>query len=88
MVMELIIGRYPYPSTHNIIEMVENLQHLPPPSLPSNGLYSPEIIHFISCCLQKEPENRANVDQLLGHPFILKHWNSQVDLAGWLQQIL
>ncbi len=47
LLVEMLRGFYPYPSTRTIIEVLENLRNLPPPSLPRNGLYSPEVCEFI-----------------------------------------
>mmetsp|Transcript_15172 Transcript_15172/g.38498 ORF Transcript_15172/g.38498 Transcript_15172/m.38498 type:complete len:142 (+) Transcript_15172:430-855(+) len=47
--------------------IVEN----PPPELPQT--FSPEFRDFVSLCLQKEPEKRAKVTDLLAHPFCTKH---------------
>jgi len=47
LLVEMLRGFYPYPSTRTIIEVLENLRNLPPPSLPRNGLYSPEVCDFV-----------------------------------------
>lgn len=41
----------------------------PPPQLRGNG-WSTEIRDFVSCCLQKDPKERASAKLLLEHPFI------------------
>ncbi len=57
--------------------IVEN----PPPELPQT--FSPEFRDFVSLCLQKEPEKRAKVTDLLAHPFCTKHQGVNVsDLLG------
>ena len=63
--------------------MVENLQNLAPPQLPNNGLYSLELIEFISLCLQTEPERRASVQQLLEHPWMKINSSVNADLLAW-----
>jgi serine/threonine kinase 3 len=42
----------------------------PPPSFSKPDLWSPQFIDFVTCCLVKNQENRANVAQLLQHEFI------------------
>ena len=84
---ELIRGFYPYPRPNNFIEMVENLQNLPPPQLPG-GIYSAELVDFIGGCMRTEPERRASVQQLLAHPWMTSHANTKVDLLNWYRQIL
>lgn len=86
--IELIRGFHPYPKPSNFIEMVENLQNLPPPQLPNNGMYSQELIDFTNCCLQLEPESRYSVQQLLSHPWILNNSSTEIDLISWYRQIL
>jgi serine/threonine protein kinase len=88
IVIELATGVYAYPKLTNFIEMVEYLQNMSPPQLPDNGLYSSELRHFISLCMQKEPENRATVTQLLDHPWLRLHENSSADLIGWYKSVL
>lgn len=83
---EMIRGVYPYPKPNNFIEMVENLQNLPPPQMPSG--YSIELVDFIGSCLQTEPERRANVQQLLEHPWMQKNAGIEVNLLKWYQEIL
>lgn len=43
---ELASGRYPYPATQNIIEMIENIRNLPAPTLGPH--HSPELVDFVS----------------------------------------
>jgi serine/threonine protein kinase len=45
VVYELASGRHPYPVTHNIIEMIENIRNLPAPTLGSE--HSPELVDFV-----------------------------------------
>lgn len=40
--------------------------------IPKNNI-SNEAENFINCCLQKEPSKRANIEQLMNHPLILKY---------------
>lgn len=41
-------------------------------SIPKN-ICSIEVEDFINCCLQKNPEKRSNINQLLHHPLIVNH---------------
>lgn len=43
-----------------------------PLSIPKN-MISIDAENFIECCLQKEPSKRANIDQLINHPLIIKY---------------
>jgi serine/threonine protein kinase len=44
----------------------------PPPRLDP-AKYSPDFCDFVSHCLEKEPQSRFTVTQLLEHPFIVKN---------------
>ncbi|OMJ76078.1 hypothetical protein SteCoe_24641 [Stentor coeruleus] len=88
IVTELIRGFYPYPKPGNFIEMVENLQNLPPPQLPNNGLYSPQLVDFISRCLNTQPDQRATVQELLEHPWIQSNQGNNVNIIEWYQDII
>jgi len=86
--IELIRGVFPYPRPGTFIEMVENLMNSQPPQLPNNGLYSIELVDFISRCMQINPENRATINELLAHPWVRKYEGSSIDLLGWLRGVL
>ncbi|KAI0225518.1 MAP kinase kinase Wis1, partial [Massospora cicadina] len=48
------------------------------------------IIHreaqdFVSQCLRKKPEDRPTYQELLDHPFLKKHSDSEVDMTAWAQ---
>lgn len=88
ILIELATGVYPYPKFTTFIEMVEYLQNMSPPQLPNNGCYSQELVNFIGLCTQREPQDRATVNDLLEHPWIKKEENSRVDLIGWYKNIL
>ncbi|KAM7396785.1 hypothetical protein PAMP_019797 [Pampus punctatissimus] len=54
----------------------------PPPKLP--GIFSSDFQDFVNKCLIKNPAERADLKQLMVHPFIKQSEAEQVDFAGWL----
>mmetsp|Transcript_7255 Transcript_7255/g.13430 ORF Transcript_7255/g.13430 Transcript_7255/m.13430 type:complete len:202 (+) Transcript_7255:632-1237(+) len=86
VLFELASGFHPYPVTHNIIEMIENIRNLPPPTLSNQ--HSPELVDFISQCLQKNPSDRHPIEFFLAHPWIRKYDNTHVDLCAELRNLL
>jgi len=51
VIVEMMTGRFPYPETRGFLEMLEQIKEKESPNVPNNGLFSEELIHFISCCL-------------------------------------
>lgn len=86
--IEFIRGVFPYPRPGTFIEMVENLMNSQPPQLPDTGIYSSELIDFISRCMQANPEERATCNELLAHPWIKRYEGSRIELLGWLRGVL
>lgn len=41
-----------------------------PLTYPYSTTYNKEALHFVEACLQKNPTNRATIDELLKHPWI------------------
>eukprot|EP00216_Chloropicon_sp_CCMP2111_P005119 CAMPEP_0198247322 /NCGR_PEP_ID=MMETSP1446-20131203/46420_1 /TAXON_ID=1461542 ORGANISM="Unidentified sp, Strain CCMP2111" /NCGR_SAMPLE_ID=MMETSP1446 /ASSEMBLY_ACC=CAM_ASM_001112 /LENGTH=484 /DNA_ID=CAMNT_0043931647 /DNA_START=86 /DNA_END=1540 /DNA_ORIENTATION=+ len=73
-------------------DLLHYIVEKPAPRLPANGSdgaghpFSPQFRDFIDRCLQKDPEKRAPVADLLKHPFIAMYENqSKSNLAQWMQ---
>jgi len=65
--IELAAGEPPYinePQTR----VLYNIVHMEPPAIDAK--WSPDFRDFVNRCLQKDPENRAEADELLEHPFV------------------
>ena len=74
---ELITGRPPF-EEHNHAETCQRIIHSDvvfPPNLPV------DLRTFIRKCLQKNPDRRPTVPQLLADPFIAKHAFRKLELA-------
>ncbi|KAA6351524.1 MAG: hypothetical protein EZS28_051841, partial [Streblomastix strix] len=58
-----------------------------PPPLPLNPeKYSPELLNFITTCLEKEPNKRSSTEELIQHPFIKKYESANFDILQPLIQ--
>ncbi|KAK4749570.1 hypothetical protein SAY87_027019 [Trapa incisa] len=85
VVLECAIGRFPYLQSEDqqgwpsFYELLEAIVRCPPPCAPPDQ-FSPEFCSFISACIQKDPRNRASSLDLLGHPFIKKFEDKDIDL--------
>ncbi|XP_019731495.1 dual specificity mitogen-activated protein kinase kinase 1 [Hippocampus comes] len=66
-----------------IFELLDYIVNEPPPKLPGM-LFSSEFQDFVNKCLIKNPAERADLKQLMVHPFIRQSEAAQVDFAGWL----
>uniref|UniRef100_A0A674MVX2 Dual specificity mitogen-activated protein kinase kinase 1 n=1 Tax=Takifugu rubripes TaxID=31033 RepID=A0A674MVX2_TAKRU len=65
-----------------IFELLDYIVNEPPPKLPA--IFSAEFQDFVNKCLVKNPADRADLKQLMVHPFIKRSEAEQVDFAGWL----
>uniref|UniRef100_A0A665WC31 Dual specificity mitogen-activated protein kinase kinase 1 n=1 Tax=Echeneis naucrates TaxID=173247 RepID=A0A665WC31_ECHNA len=65
-----------------IFELLDYIVNEPPPKLP--GMFSSEFQDFVNKCLIKNPAERADLKQLMVHPFIKQSEAEQVDFAAWL----
>ena len=54
-----------------------------PPAKLKSTLWSPAIVHFLSRCLEMNPEKRSTAEQLLMHPFI-KNACSKEEMAAFV----
>eukprot|EP00276_Gloeochaete_wittrockiana_P009348 CAMPEP_0184656822 /NCGR_PEP_ID=MMETSP0308-20130426/16781_1 /TAXON_ID=38269 /ORGANISM="Gloeochaete witrockiana, Strain SAG 46.84" /LENGTH=331 /DNA_ID=CAMNT_0027094119 /DNA_START=147 /DNA_END=1139 /DNA_ORIENTATION=+ len=72
---ECALGRFPYPAPKSFWDMINAVDQTPVPSLPADR-FTPEFCNFVAICLQKDPTRRPHVTDLVGHPFIVRHWQS------------
>ncbi|KAJ8432150.1 hypothetical protein Cgig2_006852 [Carnegiea gigantea] len=79
-------GEFPYTANDGPVTLMLQIVDDPSPS-PSREKFSSEFCSFIDACLQKDPDARPTADQLLSHPFIKKHENSQVDLEAFVGSV-
>jgi serine/threonine protein kinase len=67
--IELAEGEPPYSNIKPLQAMMMIVKN-PPQGLSNHDSWSEEFNDFINKCLNKYPEKRPNVDELLNHPFI------------------
>ncbi|XP_061371265.1 mitogen-activated protein kinase kinase 6 [Gastrolobium bilobum] len=86
VILECAIGRFPYIQSEDqqgwpsFYELLEAIVGSPPPSAPPDQ-FSPEFCSFVSSCIQKDPRDRLTSMELLGHPFIKKFEDTDLDLG-------
>lgn len=87
--MELAIGKFPFPPEGIILPIFDLLQYIvnePVPPLPE-GQFSPEFQDFTNKCLIKDPSKRPNFKYFMKHKFVIKAKESNIDMKAWAQEI-
>ncbi|KAG6734133.1 hypothetical protein I3842_01G258200 [Carya illinoinensis] len=87
-ILEFYMGKFPFKIGRQgdwatlmcTICMAQPLEVLPTASR--------EFLHFIACCLQREPSRRWTASQLLTHPFITQRNHTQSQVHQNLHQLL
>lgn len=69
--IEITEGKPPYGSFHPM-RAIFMIPTRPPPTLQQPDDWSPEYSQWIARCLVKKPDERANCEELLEHPWIQK----------------
>jgi len=88
IVYELATGIFPYNFSSTFIESLQNIIEGQVPSIPNNGLFSPELQDFVSKCLKKDKKkSRSTVIELSAHPFIVKNTTTDNTVSLWLNFI-
>ncbi|XP_052787176.1 dual specificity mitogen-activated protein kinase kinase 6-like isoform X2 [Mya arenaria] len=85
--IELASGKFPYAASPTPFEQLKQVVKDPPPTLPP-GKFTPEFDDFIARCLKKSVAERANYNELLKHPFLVKAESEEVDMAAYVSEIL
>ncbi|KAI8489211.1 dual specificity mitogen-activated protein kinase kinase 1-like isoform X1 [Branchiostoma floridae x Branchiostoma belcheri] len=66
-----------------IFELLDYIVNESPPKLPRK-IFTDKFIDFVDKCLVKNPAERADLKQLMVHPFIKRSESEDVDFAGWV----
>ncbi|VDI40159.1 dual specificity mitogen-activated protein kinase kinase 4-like [Mytilus galloprovincialis] len=86
--MELSTGKFPYPKWNSVFDQLTQVVQGPPPQIKSEGRFSDEFVHFLNACLTKDEKQRPKYIKLVEHPFIKRHEELEVDVAGYVCNIL
>ncbi|XP_056166987.1 uncharacterized protein LOC115685312 isoform X2 [Syzygium oleosum] len=79
-VLEVYLGRFPFGVAGDWSSLFCAICMAKPPQVPPSA--SPELRHFVTCCLQRDPARRWTAEKLLQHPFILMSMEKIKDEAG------
>lgn len=93
-IMEVAQHRFPFlPENHEPlmpIELLTVIVNMPAPELadePSEGIkWSQAFRHFLVCCLEKNPRNRASPRQMLKHPWIVGQSQKVVKMDKFVRE--
>ncbi|KAI9332296.1 kinase-like domain-containing protein [Zopfochytrium polystomum] len=83
--LELAMGRFPFPADGKPLTLFEILQCIveePLPTLPA-GRFSPEFDAFLARCLIKDDTQRPPPAQLISDPFCTRAEESDFDIKAW-----
>lgn len=75
--IELAEGEVPN-STLSPLRVLRTIQLGPPAQLKDLSKWSKEFIGFVQECLVKSAEDRPDAIQMLGHPFLVKHQETNI----------
>ncbi|KAG8904233.1 hypothetical protein FRB99_002053 [Tulasnella sp. 403] len=87
-IIELAMGKYPYPPEmySNVFAQLTAIVHGPSPRMPHG--YTEEANDLVDQCLLKEPDRRATYARLLAHPWLVSDASREVDMVGWVQSAM
>ena len=86
VIYELATGTQPYGGGNDFLSQITKIVEDPEPKLDEN-IFSKELCDFIEKTIKKEEEKRANIDELLKHPFILNHEKDEESISQWLETL-
>ncbi|KAJ3343502.1 hypothetical protein HDU93_008161 [Gonapodya sp. JEL0774] len=97
-IVEMGLGRYPYPPENSVFAQINHIVEGKPPELPSDR-FSEECRDFVKKCLDKVPSRRPTYRQLLAHPWLNRFDSAssegdtggppdRVDLENWAKVAL
>ncbi|OBZ87334.1 Dual specificity protein kinase FUZ7 [Choanephora cucurbitarum] len=88
--MELALGRFPFPpegTPLSIFELLQHIVHEPVPEFPPNKEYPSDLTDFVALCLTKDIQVRATPNDLMNHPYLVSAATEKVDLIKWATSI-
>lgn len=99
-VVELAIGRFPYPADADVppgslscIDLMQCVVNERPPHLPeAPERFSADFVNFIECACDPAVERRPTPEQALGHPFVVLNTRKWTDhtpaTVQWVQAVM
>mmetsp|Transcript_40049 Transcript_40049/g.92794 ORF Transcript_40049/g.92794 Transcript_40049/m.92794 type:complete len:365 (+) Transcript_40049:84-1178(+) len=87
IMLELIMGEYPYPNASNYFQLLNNIIEGVVPVVPSDAHLSPDLVHLVASCLSKEPGKRPTVTELQAHPWMQQYVSDEMDLSMKLDHL-
>jgi len=83
---ELATGEEPYGAGNDFLTQITKIVESPEPKLDEK-IFSIEFRDFIEKTVNKDPDKRSTVRDLLSHPWITNHLNDQNLLPQWLAKL-
>ena len=84
VIYELATGKEPYGEGDDFLTQITKIVENDEPRL-DDKIFSKEFCDFIEKTVKKEQENRADVDELLNHPWIVGHDKDIDSISKWLE---
>ncbi|CAH1793797.1 unnamed protein product [Owenia fusiformis] len=85
--IELATGKFPYAHWKTPFEQLKQVVEDDPPRLPQDQ-FSADFDDFMVNCLKKEYKERPTYPMLLQHAFLVKSDEMEVDMAGYVIEII
>lgn len=87
--LELAMGRFPFPPEGKTLAIFELLQFIiNEPIVLDEDRFPSGFNSFINACLSKDPKSRPSPTELLEHPFVKEAVAEKLDLEKWALSIL
>ena len=86
VIYELAMGKEIYWAGNDFLSQIAKIMEDPEPILDPN-IFSKEFCDFIEKTIKKEEDKRANIDDLLKHPWIVGHENDKESISEWLSYL-
>ncbi|CAG8446850.1 13736_t:CDS:2, partial [Dentiscutata heterogama] len=88
--MELAMGRFPFPpdgSQLTVLELLQHIVHEPAPKLPQDQ-FPEDFSDFINQCLLKDVKIRPAPNDLLKHRYVKASAEANVDVEAWAKTMV
>lgn len=87
IMLELILGEYPYPNGAHYFTNLHNIIEGDVPTVPADAGLSAELRELVASCLHKQPALRPTVTQLQSHSWMKRFESDEMDLSMKLDDI-